>query len=140
MQTGEPVILVVHSMGGLVITQAAELVPGHIAKLLYVSGLLLRDGETLQSFLATHADLGVDDLVLKNMKVSDDGALAIFPTSAAARDQWLARNAGAALRPIAPETVVRTAAQMVEERHMAAQTHLAAMMRRLDRCNPGYAA
>ena len=83
-QAGEQVILVGHSMGGLAITQAAELVPGHIAKLLYISGLLLRDGETLQSFLEAHADLGVDDLVLKNMKISDDGALATFPTAAAA--------------------------------------------------------
>jgi ribulose-5-phosphate 4-epimerase/fuculose-1-phosphate aldolase len=58
----------------------------------------------------------------------------------AARDQWLARNSGEALRFISPETAARTTAQMVEERHMAAQTHLAAMMRRLDRCNPGYAA
>jgi ribulose-5-phosphate 4-epimerase/fuculose-1-phosphate aldolase len=57
----------------------------------------------------------------------------------AARDQWLARQAGAELRLIAPEIVARAAAQMVEERHMAASTHLAAMMRRLDRCNPGYA-
>jgi len=56
----------------------------------------------------------------------------------AARDQWFARQAGAALRFIAPEIVARTAAQMIEERHMAAATHLAAMMRRLDRLNPGY--
>jgi len=84
VQAGEPVVLVGHSMGGLVISQAAELVPGHITKLLYISGLLLRDGETLQSFLANHAELGVDDLVLKNMTISDDGALASFPKSAAA--------------------------------------------------------
>ncbi len=83
MQAGEPVILVGHSMGGLVITQAAELVAQHILKLVYVSGLLLRDGETLQSFLADHAELGVDDLVLKNMRISDDGALASFPATAA---------------------------------------------------------
>jgi len=57
----------------------------------------------------------------------------------AARDQWLARQSGTAVRFIGPDVIARTAAQMVEERHMAAQTHLAAMMRRLDRCNPGYA-
>jgi ribulose-5-phosphate 4-epimerase/fuculose-1-phosphate aldolase len=57
----------------------------------------------------------------------------------AARDQWLARQPGTPLRLIAPEIITRTAVQMVEERHMAAQTHLAAMMRRLDRRNPGYA-
>ena len=58
----------------------------------------------------------------------------------AARDQWLARNSGEALRFITSDIAARTAVQMVEERHLAAQTHLAAMMRRLDRCNPGYAA
>ncbi len=81
--TDQPVILVGHSMGGLVITQAAELVPERIASLVYVSGLLLRHGETLQSFLAAHADLNVDDLVLKNMQVSPDGATAAFPAAAA---------------------------------------------------------
>ncbi len=79
----EKVILVGHSMGGLVITQAAELAPQHIAQLVYVTGLLLRHGETLQSFLAAHADLDVDDLVLKNMQVSEDGATATFPAAAA---------------------------------------------------------
>jgi pimeloyl-ACP methyl ester carboxylesterase len=80
---GMPVILVGHSMGGLVIAQAAELVPQHISKLLYISGLMLRDGETLQSFLEAHSELGVDDLVLKNMQVSEDGTLARFPAEKA---------------------------------------------------------
>jgi pimeloyl-ACP methyl ester carboxylesterase len=83
VQAGVPVILVGHSMGGLVISQAAELVPEHIAALVYISGLLLRDGETLQSFLEAHADLGVDDLVLKNMKLSEDGRMAHFPAQMA---------------------------------------------------------
>ncbi len=79
-----PVILVGHSMGGLVISQAAELLAGDVAAAVYVSGLLLRNGETLQSFLADHDDLGVDDLVLKTMEVSADGAVARFPEAAAA--------------------------------------------------------
>ena len=77
------VVLVGHSMGGLVITQAAELVAHTISKLVYISGLLLRTGETLSSFIQAHADLGVEDRVLKNMKLSADGALAMFPAAAA---------------------------------------------------------
>jgi pimeloyl-ACP methyl ester carboxylesterase len=82
-QVGGAVILVGHSMGGLVISQAAELVPERISALVYISGLLLRDGETLQSFLEAHADLGVDDLVLKNMTLSEDGSMAQFPAQMA---------------------------------------------------------
>jgi pimeloyl-ACP methyl ester carboxylesterase len=78
-----PVVLVGHSMGGIVITQAAELVAHKISKLVYVTGLLLPVGESLQSFMRGHADVGVEDLVLKNMKLSADGALASFPAQAA---------------------------------------------------------
>ena len=41
----EPVILVGHSMGGLVITQAAENRPDKIKTLVYLAALLLRNGE-----------------------------------------------------------------------------------------------
>ena len=41
---GEPVVLVGHSMGGVSITQAAELVPERIATLVYVTAFLPGDG------------------------------------------------------------------------------------------------
>jgi pimeloyl-ACP methyl ester carboxylesterase len=43
----EPVVLVGHSMGGMSITQAAELVPDRVAKLVYVAAFLPGDGMTL---------------------------------------------------------------------------------------------
>lgn len=43
----EPAILVGHSMGGIAISQAAELYPERIRKLVYLTAFLLRDGETL---------------------------------------------------------------------------------------------
>jgi pimeloyl-ACP methyl ester carboxylesterase len=46
-ELSDPVILVGHSMGGVVITQAAEYRPGKIKKLVYVSGFLLQNGEFL---------------------------------------------------------------------------------------------
>jgi pimeloyl-ACP methyl ester carboxylesterase len=43
----EPVVLVGHSMGGMGITQAAELVPDRVATLVYVAAFLPGDGMTL---------------------------------------------------------------------------------------------
>jgi pimeloyl-ACP methyl ester carboxylesterase len=82
-QISSKIILVGHSMGGLVITQAAEVVWDRLAALVYINGLLLRDRETPQSFLRVHADLDVDDLALKNMEISADGHSASFPAAAA---------------------------------------------------------
>ena len=44
------------------------------------------------------------------------------------------------LELVSEEVIELTARQMVEEREMAAAVHLAAMIRRLDRENPGYDA
>ena len=78
------IILVAHSMGGIVASQVAERRPGRLAAVIYVNGLLFRSNEGLVSFLNEHAHLGVEDLVLKNMKVSADGVTATFPAEAAA--------------------------------------------------------
>jgi len=42
-----PVILVGHSRGGIVISQAAERFPDKVARLVYVNGFLLRKGESV---------------------------------------------------------------------------------------------
>ncbi len=78
-----PVILVGHSMGGIVSAQVSEWRAERLAATVYVNGLLFRPGETLVGFLEAHAHLGVEDLVLKNMQVAPDGATATFPASAA---------------------------------------------------------
>lgn len=59
----EPVILVGHSRGGIVISQAAEFVPERISRLVYLSAYLLPAGETLAD--AARADEG--SLVPANM-------------------------------------------------------------------------
>jgi ribulose-5-phosphate 4-epimerase/fuculose-1-phosphate aldolase len=82
--------------------------------------------------------------------MANHGAMVIGPSVAhclydlhyleiAARDQWLAMAMNRPLREVPAEVTETTAPQMVDERHMAAEVHLAAMMRRLDRENPGYA-
>jgi pimeloyl-ACP methyl ester carboxylesterase len=50
-----PVVLVGHSLGGMVITQVAEQRPSQIAKLVYVAAFVPRHGQSLQSLSATDA-------------------------------------------------------------------------------------
>ena len=64
----EPVILVGHSMGGLVITQTAEYRPDKIRTLVYLCAFLPRNGESLLQL--AQADPG--GLVLPNLVMADD--------------------------------------------------------------------
>ncbi len=49
----EPVILVGHSMGGLVISQVAECIPNKIKMLVYLTASMLQDGESCASLFET---------------------------------------------------------------------------------------
>lgn len=62
---GEPVTLVGHSFGGLVITQAAERSPDAIRRLVYVAALLPGDGESMLQLAQTNPD----SVVLQNLMV-----------------------------------------------------------------------
>ena len=73
------IFLVGHSMGGIVTAQVSEQRASRLAAAVYVNGLLLRNGESLVSFLDAQSHLGVEDLVLKHMVVSEDGTTATFP-------------------------------------------------------------
>ena len=53
-QQNEKVILVGHSRGGVVISQAAEYVPKHIQGLIYLAAFLIPKGETLWGTLQQH--------------------------------------------------------------------------------------
>ena len=64
----EPVVLAGHSMGGIVISQAAERRPDSIRALVYVSAFLLKDGQTLLQM----AEPDREALVLPNLDLSDD--------------------------------------------------------------------
>ncbi len=68
----EPAVLVGQSMGGMVISQAAEQCPDKVEMLVYVGAYLLRDGETPLS--ASEND--TESLILPNLVMSEDGSYA----------------------------------------------------------------
>ncbi len=69
---GEPVILVGHSMGGVVISQAAEQCGDQVDTLVYLGAFLLPNGETLLGMAQTDHD----SLVTANLVVAENGASA----------------------------------------------------------------
>jgi ribulose-5-phosphate 4-epimerase/fuculose-1-phosphate aldolase len=87
-----------------------------------------------------------DVLLMANhgvMVIGEDVARCLYDLhylEVAARDQWFALATNRSLRLVSEEVIELTARQMVDEREMAAAVHLAAMIRRLDRENPGYDA
>lgn len=68
-QSGK-VILVGHSRGGAIISQAAEYVPERLAALVYVSGMLLADGESVLGF---GADMGMSTALAAAILPAADG-------------------------------------------------------------------
>jgi pimeloyl-ACP methyl ester carboxylesterase len=76
-----PVLLTGHSMGGMVITQAAALRPERIAGLVYVAAFLPRPGESLIEI--THFPEAAGDSVQANLVVSGDPPVAVMPEEAA---------------------------------------------------------
>ena len=75
----EPVVLVGHSRGGVVISQAAEIAPERIRALVYVTAVLLPDGGTVSNI----ADqLPADSLAA--IQYADDGASSVLRTEKAA--------------------------------------------------------
>ena len=99
---------------------------------------------------ATEGDVVVAAFADKDiLLMANHGAMAIGPNVAhclydlhylevAARDQWLAMAMHAPLRDVPDAVVEATALQMVDERHSSADVHLAAMIRKIERENPGH--
>jgi pimeloyl-ACP methyl ester carboxylesterase len=61
----EPVVLVGHSLGGAVITQAAEFCPSDVGLLVYLAAYVPRDGESVADWALSD----VDSLLGKSMEV-----------------------------------------------------------------------
>ena len=65
----EPVVLVGHSRGGIVISEVAEHYPERVRKLVYIAAFLLRDGESLNQLSA----VATDSLAGPNIVMGADG-------------------------------------------------------------------
>ena len=77
-QAAQPVILVGHSMAGVAITQAAEIVTQKIAKLVYLTAYLPSNGDSCLSLaIADHST------VPYGLQLSPDGSFATL------RDEWI---------------------------------------------------
>ena len=108
LRAGDPAVLVGHSMGGVVTTQAATIARDHIDRLVYVCAFLPRDGESLQSLANTPE--GAGDQIQANMVVEPpvailppDGArIACYGTCSPERAQWAVERIGP--QPLAPLT------------------------------------
>lgn len=78
----DPVVLVGHSMAGLIISEVAERGPDRIKTLVWIAGFLVPTGSSLQGYLEAHQHLGHSD-VLPNASLSSDGTHATFRTEKA---------------------------------------------------------
>ncbi|MBV8988947.1 MAG: alpha/beta fold hydrolase [Solirubrobacterales bacterium] len=100
---GGPAVLVGHSMGGVVVTQAAARCPEHVSKLIYVCAFIPADGQSLSDL--TQLPEGAGDQVQANMVVEGEPPIATLPAAAAKRtlmcccDERQADWAVATLRP-----------------------------------------
>jgi pimeloyl-ACP methyl ester carboxylesterase len=77
---GEPAVVVGHSMGGIVISEAAEAKPDRIAKLVYVTGFLPRSGESMFDLARTDRE----SLLRKTLVVDEQGMSSHPPDAARA--------------------------------------------------------
>jgi len=76
----EPAILVGHSMGGVVVTQAAARCPHRVSALVYVSAFMPKNGQSLLDL--TNLPEGAGDQVQANLVVNEAAAEATMPASA----------------------------------------------------------
>jgi pimeloyl-ACP methyl ester carboxylesterase len=74
---GKPAVLVGHSMGGVVISQIAEVIPEHILLLVYISGFLLANDQCVNDT----ETLMTGSLIQPRLKLSKDKKNILVPTS-----------------------------------------------------------
>ena len=78
----EPAILVGHSMGGVVVTQAASDCPEHVASLVFVAAFMPANGQSLLDL--THLPEGEGDLIQANIVIEGSPPVAVLSAEATA--------------------------------------------------------
>jgi pimeloyl-ACP methyl ester carboxylesterase len=78
----EPAILVGHSMGGVVVTQAASDCPEHVASLIFVAAFMPANGQSLLDL--THLPEAEGDLIQANIMIEGEPAVAVLSADAIA--------------------------------------------------------
>lgn len=97
-----PVILVGHSMGGTVVSQAAEQRPDKVKKLVYLTAFLLKDGQSLSQEWADDEGAAIKEYAA----ASDDGTTLTF------KEGWAAN---AFCQDCSPEDVAQFEGHLREE-------------------------
>jgi pimeloyl-ACP methyl ester carboxylesterase len=104
---GAPAVLVGHSMGGMVVTQAAALSPEHVQRLVYVAAFLPSDGQSLMDLVAFPEAAG--DQVQANLVVDGEPPVGTLPAEAA-RDALFGccddRQAAWGVKHLGPQAVL----------------------------------
>ncbi len=80
LSEGPPAVLVGHSMGGMVVTQAAARCPGQVIRLVYVAAFLPSDGQSLIEI--TQLPEAAGDQVQANLVVEGDPPVATMAPEA----------------------------------------------------------
>jgi pimeloyl-ACP methyl ester carboxylesterase len=111
-------ILVGHSLGGMVISQAAEYAPDRIGALVYVTALLPRDGVSAVGLTRANLVEGEDRLEMRvsadRQSITVDAADARFYLYGETAEEWLSR----VLPRLTPQPleVLKTPARLTAER------------------------
>ena len=120
----EPAILVGHSRGGVVISQAAELAPDRIRLNVYLTAIMMKNGE---SGLDSANLVPPDVLRERNYELTDDGlAYKVIPDTALSYGRS------------SPELVERALAHMSPEPHFGLVTPLSLTAERYGRVRRAY--
>ena len=118
----EPAILVGHSMGGVVVTQAASDCPEHVASLVFVAAFMPADGQSLLDL--THLPEGEGDLIQANIVIEGEPPVAVLSaeaTAAAVYNDCTSEQAAWAVARRRPQAVAPYATQVdVDESVLAA--------------------
>jgi pimeloyl-ACP methyl ester carboxylesterase len=79
-QRSEPAVLVGHSMGGVIATQAASRCPERISSMVFVCAFMPSDGQSLLDL--AHLPEGKDDMIQANVVIEGDPPVATLPEEA----------------------------------------------------------